>query len=335
MPRGRIKNMSAEELVKEIDNLKNRNNNIHQQLVETADLKHRFHSPVMNTIYTEITPREAAEILNSYNGGTGDEATNRTMSRNYAYKLSVDMKAGNFHGDVNTIVFDDEGILMDGQTRLNGLLMSKQPCKMHVLMGVCRTGMVKMDIGRKRTNADRFRLAGEFGKISNAQAKKLELWSRMSVAAGRPDGSREHKPFSKVKWIITDEAIIEESRRLREPFQYIMDNPASLKELTWFPMIVGIAQWWVECDSAGVEQVEEAKQFYDTIKSGLGLTAGDPISVFREKMIETDWNNSPMPHPLRYALAYGWTIFTINRHTNAVPMKQLRKNSVQYELDLL
>lgn len=327
---------STEALIKELDHANNRVANIHAELVDRGDVKHEFHSPVMNSIYTEITPQSASHILKNFNGGKGVEATNRNLSKSNAMKIANDIKDGNFHGYISTIVFDDEGILMDGQTRLQAVLTSKQPCEMHVLMGVPRDGMVKIDIGRRRTNADRFRLSGVFGHVSNSQASKIEMISRMSVAAGKPDGTRSGRPFARVKHMISDQEIIEESERLSVPIEYMtVANPSPKKELRWFPLLVGIAQWWVERDSTGVPQEEEAKQFYDQIVSGLDLRNGDPIHVLREKLIETNWEKLGHNLPEKYALAYGWTIYSINKHTNAEPIKRMTKQTKSYELELL
>jgi len=333
----RIKNAeSAEALIKELDRTNNRVANIHAELVERGEVKHEFHSPVMNSIYTEITPQSASHILKNFNGGKGADATNRNQSKNSAIKIANDIKEGNFHGYISTIVFDDEGILMDGQTRLQAVLTSKESCEMHVLMGVPRDGMVKIDIGRRRTNADRFRLSGVFGHVSNTQASKIEMISRMSVAAGRPDGTRRGKPFGKVKHLISDQDIIEESERLSVPIEYMtITNPSQKKELRWFPLLVGIAQWWVECDSSGVPQENEAQQFYDQIVSGLDLRVGDPIHILREKLVDTNWAKLGHNLPEKYALAYGWTLYSINKHTNATPIKRLTKQTVSYELELL
>ena len=333
----RIKNAeSAEALIKELDKTNNRVANIHAELVERGEVKHEFHSPVMNSIYTSITPQVASNILKYYNGGKGVDATNRNMSKSSAMKIANDIRDGQFHGYVSTIVFDDQGVLMDGQTRLQAILNAKQSCKMHVLMGVPRDGMVKIDIGRKRSNSDRFRLAGMFGEVTNAQAKKIELISRMSIAAGRPDGSRNTHPFKRVKHNITDQEIIKESERLADPIKYMtITNPSKKKELQWFPLIVAVAQWWVEHDSMGVPQDEEARQFYDQMVSGLGLASGDPIHILREKLLGTDWNKLGHNLVSIYCLAYGWTIYTINKHTNATEVNRLTKKTINYELELL
>lgn len=333
----RIKNAeTTEALIKELDRTNNRVANIHAELVDRGKVKHEFHSPVMNSIYTEITPQSASNILKNFNGGKGVDATNRGVSKSNIIKIANDIKEGNFHGYISTIVFDDEGILMDGQTRLQAVLASKVPCEMHVLMGVPRGGMVKIDIGRRRTNADRFRLSGVFGNVSNTQASKIEMISRMSVAAGSPDGTRRGKPFGKLKYLISDQEIIEESERLSVPIEYMtITNPSPKKELRWFPLLVGIAQWWVECDSSGIPQGEEAKQFYDQIVSGLDLRNGDPIHILREKLVDTNWEKLGHNLPEKYALAYGWTLYSINKHTNAVPIKRMTKQTINYELELL
>ena len=329
---------SVAELIKEQDNAQNRVRNIQTELYERGEVRHEFHSPVMNSVYTEITPKIAAKMLGSFNGGEGAKATNRTLSKNKAREIANDMKGGNFHGYVSTIIFDDAGVLMDGQTRLQAVLNAKTPCHMHVIMGVPREGMIKIDIGRKRTNADRFRLSGKFGECSNTQARWYEKLSRFSCLVGPPEGDR----LTKARGHITDDEIEAELNRLEEPIHYIVNNLSQKKPLQKPQVLVAIAQWWAEVDSGGDPQGDEAKAFYDDLLSGGKLAPGDPIFTLREKLLDTDWQKlgHKLTHVYRkgvkeaYEIGYGWTIHAINKHVNCEPLNRLTKRTLSFKLDL-
>lgn len=342
MNKAKIKKVSAEELLREQDYAFNRVRNIQSELYSRGEVKHEFHSLVMKSIYSDVTPKLASKMLDSYNGGKGTEATNRGPSKMKAGQIAADIKSGNFHGCVSTIIFDDEGVLMDGQTRLQAILNSKTTCPMHVIMGVPREGMVKIDIGRKRTNADRFRLAGMFGDCSNAQARWYERIARFSCAAGRPDGVKTPSrhgpvltPFTSMKKAsMTDEHIEAEVVRLREPIEYIVSNLSNKVLLRKLPVLVAIAQWWVEVDSSGEPQDKDAKAFYNELMSGGRLSIGDPIFTLREKLLDTNWD--ALGHNLitGYRLGYGWTLYAINKQVNCEELHKLTKRTVALALDL-
>ena len=328
------KTASVAELIKEQDHARNRVRNIQTELYERGEVRHEFHSPVQNHIFMEITPKLASKMLNSFNGGKGVKATNRGQSKIKAQQIASDIRNGNFHGYVSTIIFDEDGVLMDGQTRLQAILSAKTACPMHVIMGVPREGMMKIDIGRKRTNADRFRLSGKLGECSNSQAKWYERLARFSCASVPADSDRAGLPFVKTKYYLSDELIEAELLRLEEPIHYMVENLSQKKPLQKLQVLIAIAQWWVEFDSGGEPQAEDAKTFYDDLMSGGRLTHGDPIFTLREKLLETDWqklghNLSPL-----YAMGYGWTIHAINKHVNCEPLNRLTKRTVSYKLDL-
>jgi len=333
-----IKNITTtEELIREQDKAQRRVCNIQTELHERGDVKHEFHSPVMCSVYTEITPGVASKILISFNGGKGGEATNRSMSRVKAAQIEKDMRNGNFLGYVSTIIFDDEGVLMDGQTRLQALLDSKSAQQMHVIMGVPREGMLKVDIGRKRTNADRFRLAGMLGKCTNTQASWYERIARFSCASGVPNG-KPRNPFNRMKSYIPDDEIELEFVRLKEPIKYIVENLADNKLLRKLPSLAAIAQWWVEYDGCGCSQAGLAERFYHDLITGTRETGmwqeGDPIFTLREQLLKVDWQKQGHNLVDQYRMCYGWTIHSINKHLNYKKLVRLTKRSLSFDLVL-
>jgi hypothetical protein len=329
------KAVSVAELIKEQDHAQNRVRNIQTELYERGEVRHEFHSPVQNHAFMKITPKLASKMLNSFNGGKGVKATNRSQSKVKAQQIATDIRDGNFHGYVSTIIFDEDGVLMDGQTRLQAILNAKTACHMHVIMGVPREGMMKIDIGRKRTNADRFRLSGKLGECSNNQARWYERLARFSCASVPSESAYGNgRPFVKTKYYLTDEAIEAELLRLEEPIHYMVENLSQKKPLQKLQVLVAIAQWWVEVDSGGEPQAEDAKRFYDDLMSGSRLTPGDPIFTLREKLLDTDWQKIGHNLSRVYEIGYGWTIHAINKHVHCDPLNRLTKRTVSFKFDL-
>lgn len=102
----------------------------------------------------EISPEFAAHILETCN------TSNRPMKpgkiKEYTDALATDMWG--LTGD--TIKFSGDGVLRDGQNRLAACVRSKKPLLTHVVFNVNPELFSRMDIGKNRTPADVFHIAG-------------------------------------------------------------------------------------------------------------------------------------------------------------------------------
>lgn len=96
--------------------------------------------------FEEITP-ELARVYLQFNTG------NRNLRKNHVKSLANDMKNGNFEITGQTICFDEDGKLIDGQHRLNAVIESNCTVNMLVVRGLKR-GTHNIDVGLKRTTRD-------------------------------------------------------------------------------------------------------------------------------------------------------------------------------------
>lgn len=104
--------------------------------------------PDITVTLERITPEIAADML-------GVNIHNRTVHRN-AY--AQDMAEGNWMVNGATIVFSNDGILRDGQTRLLACVESEESFDTFVVRGVNPESQFTMDTGSPRTLSDMLKL---------------------------------------------------------------------------------------------------------------------------------------------------------------------------------
>ena len=91
-----------------------------------------------------ITPEKAAEYLQKNTNNY------RKLSRSVAARYADDIKNGRWELNGESIVFDEDGILKNGQHRLAGIIMAKTSAQITVIRGVSRTVTIH-DMGCKRS----------------------------------------------------------------------------------------------------------------------------------------------------------------------------------------
>ena len=92
----------------------------------------------------DITPETAAEML------THNTDNVRKLSRSEVKRLADEMASGRWELNGETIVFDENGVLKNGQHRLAAIIMSGKTVKMLVVRGVSESVSV-YDIQKRRT----------------------------------------------------------------------------------------------------------------------------------------------------------------------------------------
>lgn len=114
----------------------------------------------MNKIVTKvefITPAIAADYLRH-------NAVNRPLNHKNVEFYARQMVEGKWMLNGESIVFDNEGNLMDGQTRLNAVIKADTGVEFVVVRGVTSKCFTSFDQGRNRLLSDIFSIAG----INNA-----------------------------------------------------------------------------------------------------------------------------------------------------------------------
>lgn len=112
----------------------------------------------------EVTPELAQEWLDQKN------THNRRIRRNQVQQLARDMEHNQFLFTGDTVKFDWNDTLLDGQHRLAAIVASGRPASLVVVRGLDPRSQSAMDINSRRLAYDALRLKGVEGDMKNAAA---------------------------------------------------------------------------------------------------------------------------------------------------------------------
>lgn len=107
----------------------------------------------MKTEIISITPDIAEKYL-------GKNESNRNLSKSRVSAYSRDMKEGRWRFNPNPIVFDNKGVLIDGQHRLHAVIEAGTAVDMFVMFDAPSESKDIIDFGKPRTAADILRIEG-------------------------------------------------------------------------------------------------------------------------------------------------------------------------------
>lgn len=117
-----------------------------------------------------ITPALAADWLKS------NAEYNRKERPRWVHELAASIKDGRWVINGESIVFDEDGFLIDGQHRLSAVVESGIPIRSVVVRDVSRDSFKTIDSGHRRTGADRLSFIG----VPNATAHSCGIRGYLS-----------------------------------------------------------------------------------------------------------------------------------------------------------
>ena len=106
-----------------------------------------------DSVWMDIAPREAAVMLLS-------NTHNRPSSQDMVDRYVADMLAGNWQPTHQGIAFDCNGVLLDGQQRLQAIVKSGKTIRMLVTTELPPESQMVMDRGRRRNTSQNLALRG-------------------------------------------------------------------------------------------------------------------------------------------------------------------------------
>lgn len=115
--------------------------------------------PQISTIEI-ITPDIAKTYLATMDQPNGIPVYQRHLSKNRVYELAKDIKAGGWRLTHQSIAFNLDGVLIDGQHRMNAVIMANTPIQSWVHRNVPQKAMACIDIGAKRSVCDSLNAQG-------------------------------------------------------------------------------------------------------------------------------------------------------------------------------
>lgn len=209
-----------------------------------------------------ITPKKAGEYLST-------NTHNRDVRPRIVRTYSHDMSAGLWEWNGDSVKFDTEGVLQDGQHRLLACVEAGVPFVTLVIRGLPPSVQDTMDTNVSRKYNDVLKLRGEksYNTLA-ATVRGVAAWEAGGVYArsfSRRFSNRElDLVLARYPWLRDGSALIKRISRS-------VALPASAAGPLWwaFSMIDN----------------EDAEHFFDRLTSDEGHKDGDPITTLRRALI--------------------------------------------------
>lgn len=230
---------------------------------------------------------------------------NRSLREADVRSYSRDMAAGNWHDTGESIKFDAENNLLDGQHRLHAVIHSGVTLPVLVVRGLPPESQMVMDTGRKRTASDALQLAGNANSSLLASVAKLAL----GVEAGIKDPGKYGATHSEIADFIAATPGIHYACDFGRSIARRTDCPPSVVAYTFFVL--------------GQIDLYEAANFWTAAAEKVGLRSGDPVIALTNRFAEARRNREVLSKRIYLSLIYrAW-----NTRREGKSMRFMRVNS--------
>lgn len=238
----------------------------------------------------KITPKlaEAYLELNTFN---------RQARLAHVARLANDMASGRWVMNGAPIVFNGDGTLLDGQHRLLAIVRAGVPVDMLVVRGVSKTAMATIDSNVSRTAADVLSIDGLKNTNRTAAAVRILL----SLKDGQYNSTKK-RSNSEIY------AFLQQHPMLPDAVTEVYDAAKLLRSaavIPWFYLATHFTKQGI------LHETRTARQALDTIVSGIPAYDGDPMHVFRERVIRSDVSLQAVSDRLSFlwTLIASWNAF--------------------------
>jgi hypothetical protein len=248
---------------------------------------------------TLMFDREVAEAVLAYNTG------NRKINKRKLQQLVEQMRRGEFINTGEPIIVSKEGVLNDGQHRLQAIAEAGIEIDMDVRFGISREAFARTDTGASRTPGDVLTIMGANagGQVSST-VRLLLLYER-----GLPDSIREfvsHQEIAEAfeRWKGVDDVVAAVNRHRA---------PKAIKSIPLF------ATAYLASRSPGKAKLET---WLDAVATGLDVSRDHPAYQLRERLLRGIPAATREGLLERFALMVkSWNLFAKG---DSVPMREFR-----------
>lgn len=254
--------------------------------------------------HRHITPRIAKTML-SHNTG------NRPLRKAVVQRYTTDMKNGDWQDNGDPIRFDTNGRLIDGQHRLEAVILSDTPIDAWVLRGLKPETQKTMDQAAPRSLADWLKFKGEANVSRLATLTMLDArWNTLGPTYAFGEGRRKmtRSQFARFFDEHADElrdALPRGRKYARRSGNLLSDNVCALL--------------WLEFSKISRS---DADIFFVRFSEGSNLGEGDPILVLRRALIRAKTlKEEGLQSSTRFKVAL--TIKAWNKYRQGLPARSL------------
>ena len=204
-----------------------------------------------------IDPTRAKELLQAV-----DEDQQRRLSAATVERYALDMAAGLWAENGDSIRISKAGNLLDGRHRLTAIVKAGISLRILVVTDIEASCLRTIDRGKRRSMRDMFRCAGWEGRYASCgELARLQLLLN--------NGNRS----------ITDGNILECAESHRESFKWVSEAFGShVRALARAPVRLAVAELYERNPG-------KAREMATRLHDGEGLTAGSPILALRNYLV--------------------------------------------------
>ena len=232
----------------------------------------------MVTTVEEITPEKARQMLS-------DNAHNRQVRARVVDRYAHQMKTGKWKLTGETIIFDEDGKLLDGQHRLRGVIQANKPVMFNVTRHAKHETFDVLDSGVKRNNKDVLFLSGfNYPHQYSALVTSLLEWER---------GIFWHKGASVKKPTAPDvlKYALKNKRDLAETINLSHQYQSAVRGMIQFSVFTTCLHLFRQIDE------QDGMSFFNLLLRHDDMPGESPLRILKEKLIKE--KNTQLKYPLR------------------------------------
>lgn len=251
------------------------------------------------SIVETINPEKAQEYLNMSGG-------NRNISTPIVNSYALSMKQGKWMLNGEPIVFDIDGVLLNGHHRLHAIIKAGVPIQTFVTRGVEHESFTTFDCGRHRTVGQLIGMQGvkNYNTISSTITTSYKLANNLTVG--------EHTGVDK-KLGQTNTMMIEMFNQDRDLFIDAGNFAVAVRarcNVLENSIVGGVTHYLVRC---GHYDIEFVKEFFLNICS-YDTCPNQTLNVLRKRICENKGAVKKLPRFIILALIIkGWNAYVSNK----------------------
>lgn len=230
----------------------------------------RIRKPDPRDGWYEIPPQVADEILRLVK-------LNRAVVTPHVDAIAEDVRRGRWKENGESLVFDEDGILLDGQHRLLGCKAADRPIVCYCVFGVKRSAFDTIDTGKGRGGAAIASiLQMKNYKVCATAADWCIKYDAMKPLGRFPSGKAARISNSdRQKFLTKNRDLIETAAHA------VVTNQKHLRRLTAGPNVfAGALSIISQVDS------EAAEKWFALVATGEGLSGEHPAMALRNRLID-------------------------------------------------
>lgn len=223
---------------------------------------------------------------------------NRAPSQGVIDAYARMMETNQWYLNGDTIVFDTNGKMMNGMHRCNAIIKSGKTVDMIVVEGIDSAAMDTIDDGRRRSVGDHFHILNT--PLPNAAISGGRWLNRIKLGALRMN--KRMTNMEVVQLVQKHPGLIDSANLLKNADVVVL--PAVFTAVHYIGKVL-------------LDKPVEAQAFFDVLNTGVPSFEGDPVHVWREKVLKHVRQGTYLPASSHwFGTVHAWNAFVKREPTN-------------------